>query len=110
MRSAGFFSFLGKREGRRRTIAGPSVGCLAASFVADLTRFQRMATCHPPFIFLRRAEKVYPTALNCSSISTWCPATSRLFWLASPTTASISLNIASVMPFLRAAAVCAAMQ
>ncbi len=48
--------------------------------------------------------------LNCSSISTWYPAARRLVSLAMPTTAMSSWNMASVMPLLRAEAVCEAMQ
>ena len=48
--------------------------------------------------------------LKASSISTWYPLARRLVSLAMPTTAISSANMASVMPALRAAAVCDAMQ
>ncbi len=44
--------------------------------------------------------------LNCGSTGMRSPLASRLVWLASPTTAISSISIASLMPFLRAAAVC----
>ena len=60
---------------------------------------------------VRSAEFVcHHYTLNCSSISTWYPETSRLVSLAMPTTAINSLNISSVMPFFLAPAVCEAMQ
>ena len=48
--------------------------------------------------------------LNCSSISTWYPVARRFVSFAIPTTAISSANMESVMPALRAAAVCDAMQ
>src|ERR1700730_16248214 len=48
--------------------------------------------------------------LNCSSSSTWYPVTILLVSLAIPITACNSWNIWSVIPFLRADAVCDAMQ
>jgi hypothetical protein len=48
----------------------------------------------------------YAQAMNCRSTGTRNPLASRFVSFASPTTASSSINIASVMPFLRAAAVC----
>ena len=47
---------------------------------------------------------------NCSSISTRYPLASLFVSFAIPTTAISSANMASVMPALRAAAVCDAMQ
>jgi hypothetical protein len=47
---------------------------------------------------------------NWSSISTWYPVTILFVSLAMPTIAMSSLNMASVMPFFWADAVCEAMQ
>src|SRR5205823_12887912 len=53
----------------------------------------------------RRLKKI-PHEMTCRSTGTRNPMASRLVSFARPATASSSMCIASVMPFLRAAAVC----
>src|SRR6185436_2161610 len=57
-----------------------------------------------------REKRAQPRGMNCGSTSMRSPSDRRLVWLARPTTAISSMNIASLMPFLRAAAVCEKVQ
>ena len=103
-----------KAQSRVRTFIC-SRSCSSASYSTCVLRWKQTARSYrfsraPRLPLEGKANYLSSGPLNCSSTSTWYPVTSLFVSLAIPITACSSWNIASVIPFLRAPAVCEAMQ